>query len=177
MKKSNIVKTVALLSFVMLVGAGCVSAVDKNTNTTGSQVKSLKKAPAFSLQDYNGKTVSLSDFAGQPVIVNSWAVWCPFCLKELPDFVTVQKEFSGKITIIAIDRAESLNLAKEYTDDLKVTDDLVFLLDPNDSFYRSIGGFSMPETIFVNGDGEIEFQKRGQMSLAEMRQRINDLIN
>ena len=144
----------------------------------GTTTKSdqLPKAPDFSLEDYNGNTVALADFKGQPLLVNSWAVWCPFCVKELEDFAKLQQEFGDEITIIAIDRAESLSLVKRYTDDLGVTDTLVFLLDPQDSFYRSIGGFSMPETIFVDQNGDIVFHKRGPMPLEEMRQRVEEVF-
>ncbi len=133
-------------------------------------------APNFSLKDYSGNTVALSDFQGKSIIVNSWAVWCPFCVKELGDFAKLQQEFGDKITIIPIDRAESLELTKSYTDDLGVTDTLIFLLDPKDSFYRSIGGFSMPETIFVDGEGNILFHKRGPMTFDEMKSKVQQLF-
>lgn len=171
-------KILSLSAFFVLVGAGCTVAT-QNIDSTSSGINStdLKPAPEFSLKDYNGKTVSLSDFYGKPILVNSWAVWCPFCKKELVDFAKAQKEFEGQVNIIAIDRAESLSVAKKFTDGLDVTASLIFLLDPKDSFYKSIGGFSMPETILVNGDGQIVFHKRGPMDLNEIRQRINALIN
>jgi len=129
----------------------------------------------FSLQDYNGKTVHLADFTGKSLVINSWAVWCPFCRKELPDFAALQNEFSNTI-VIAIDRQESKNIAKKYTDEIGVTDNLIFLLDPEDSFYQSIGGFSMPETIFVDKNGVIKIHKRGPMDLSEMKKNIQEII-
>ena len=45
----------------------------------------------LSFLDSEGNDVSLSDFKGTPLIVNSWAVWCPFCGKELSDFKEAQK--------------------------------------------------------------------------------------
>lgn len=155
-------------------------------NTTieqpSSQVQSLpdrqagNKAPNFHLQDYSGKTISLSDFAGKPLVINSWAAWCPFCKEELPNFAAAQKEFGDRVTFIAIDRAESLNVAKGYTNSQGTTGKLVFLLDPSDSFYQSIGGFSMPETIFVDKDGNIVDHKRGPMDLNEIRERTQKII-
>jgi len=132
---------------------------------------------ALHFSDYNNSPVFLADLKGKPLVINSWAAWCPFCRKELPDFVAVQKEFNDNVTIIAIDRAESLETAKKYSDELGVTSKLIFLLDPSDSFYQAIGGFSMPETIFVNGSGETIFHKRGPMDIEEMRQKIQQLIS
>lgn len=146
-----------------------------STATPAASRAQLEKAPNFNLQDYGGKKVTLADFAGKPTVINSWASWCPFCRQEIPDFVSAQKEFGGKVTIIAVDRAESLAVAKGYTDKQGTTAGLIFLLDPEDSFYKSIGGFSMPETIFVDKNGNIVDHKRGPMDLTEIRQKIEKL--
>lgn len=137
----------------------------------------LRPAPDLALKNYEGKEIKLSDFRGKPTLVNAWAAWCPFCKEELKDFAAVQKEFGERAVIIAVDRAEPLSVAKKFSDELGVTGDLVLLLDPEDSFYKSIGGFSMPETIFIDGDGNIIYHKRGPMSREEIRRRIEDLLN
>jgi thiol-disulfide isomerase/thioredoxin len=161
-----------IVGILIIGGIGWLTISNRIPNDQGQ----TQKAPDFALQNFNGETVRLSDFAGKPLIINSWAAWCPFCRKELVDFAAVQKEFGDKVAIIAVDRAESLDVAKRYTDELGVTTDLLFLLDPSDNFYQSIGGFSMPETIFVNGNGEIVFHKRGPMDATEIRNRIKELF-
>lgn len=135
------------------------------------------EVPDFSLKDYDGNEVSLSQFDGKAKIINSWAVWCPFCRQELADFAEIQKEFGEDLVVIAIDRKESLKKAKGFTDSLDITDKMIFLLDPKDSFYTSIGGFSMPETLFVDGNNNIITHKRGFMTLEEMRQKTEALLN
>lgn len=136
----------------------------------------LNPAPDFALNDYRDTAITLSQFRGRPVVVNSWASWCPFCREELKDFAAVRREFGDRVVIIAIDRAEPLETAKRYSDDLGVSNDLIMLLDPSDSFYRSIGGFAMPETIFVDASGNIVFHKRGPMKADEIRQRLKDIF-
>ena len=170
-------KVLAIIIGILIVGGVGWLVISNRTapDESGRQVQ-IEKAPDFALQDYNDNTVKLADFAGKPLIINSWAAWCPFCKKELTDFVAAQKEFGDKVVIIAIDRSESLAVAKGYTDQQGITDNLTFLLDPSDSFYRSIGGFSMPETIFVDKDGNIVFHKRGPMDINEMREKIRQLL-
>lgn len=120
--------------------------------------------------------MSLADFAGKPLVINSWAAWCPFCREELPAFAAVQEEFGDRVVIIAVDRAEPLETAKRYSDELGVTGKLIFLLDPDDSFYRSIGGFSMPETILVDREGNIREHVRGPIDAAELKRRLLPLL-
>ncbi|MBI3421178.1 MAG: TlpA family protein disulfide reductase [Candidatus Sungbacteria bacterium] len=178
---------IIIISVVVLIVAGWLliskTGRHQNMNSSNNQVTQTApsaksdKAPDFHLQDYNGKTVNVSDFTGKPIVINSWAAWCPFCKQELPDFVTAQKEFGDRVVIIAIDRAESLEVARGYTDQQGITNKLIFLLDPSDSFYQSIGGFSMPETIFVDKTGNIVERKRGPMDINEIRQKIQKLLS
>lgn len=149
-----------------------------SSQTSAASEESLpaRPLPDLILEDYQGVPVSFANLKGKPLVVNAWAAWCPFCLKELTDFALAQQEFADRVTIIAVDRAESRDVAKNYTDKLGVTQALTFLLDPQDSFYKTIGGFSMPETIFVDKDGFIREHKRGPMELNEIRERIQRLF-
>ena len=160
-----------------LIGGGILLLTQGGTTLEeqGTTLGSQRQVKDFTFVDYDGNTVALADFSGKPLVINSWASWCPFCVKELPDFALLQKKFP-EMVVIAVDRRESLNTAKSYTDDIGITDDLVFLLDNSDSFYRSIGGFTMPETIFVDKDGIIQIHKRGIMSLDEMERNAEKIL-
>lgn len=171
---------VIVIAIVIVAGASWLGLQKDSVGTEQEGIEappaSSELAPDVALTDYDGKAVRLSDFSGKALVVNAWAAWCPFCVKELNDFVAVQKEFGDRVVIIAIDRAESRDTAKQFTDGLGISNDLVFLLDPDDSFYTAIGGFAMPETIFVKADGIIHFHKRGPMPVEEIRQRVNELV-
>lgn len=54
------------------------------------------RAPDFTLQDINGKTVRLKDFRGKVVLLNFFATWCAPCVQELPDFIRLYEKFHGK---------------------------------------------------------------------------------
>lgn len=178
MKRSHIFTIIIIAAVVVgwLVISRTGQEPTETTNAPTVKESQLEKAPNFSLQNYDGKTVNLLDFAGKSVVINSWASWCPFCRQEIPDFVTAQKEFGDKVVVILINRQESLSVAKDYTDRQGTSKDLTFLLDPKDSFYRSIGGFSMPETIFIDKNGDIVDHKRGPMDINEIRQKIQKIL-
>ena len=198
MKNKQGVVTGAVIIGVIIIGGFVLSqitatpgndvGVNRATSNDGTKTEAssggrperkLREAPMDTeFQDKDGVTVTLSQFAGTPLVVNSWATWCPFCVNELPDFAEVQQEFGSQIRVIAIDRAESLRQSQKFTDELGITDDLIFWLDPRDRYYAAIGGFAMPETLFITPDGKIAFHKRGFMSLEEMRSLINQhLLN
>ena len=165
---------IAIIVIALFIG-GIIILSNKNGSKSPDGEERFDKAPSFTLKDYNGNDVSFSDFQGKITVVNSWAVWCPFCVKELNEFALLQEEFGDEIAVIAIDRAESLKKAKGFTDELGVTDKFVFLLDPRDSFYKSIGGFSMPETLFIDKEGNIRIHKRGPMSFKEMKEKVLEI--
>lgn len=167
-----------IIGLVVIIAVIGIIAATRNKQGPANDVSSNQSdtVPQLALKDLSGKAVALADFKGKTLVVNAWAAWCPFCRQELPDFAAVQKELGDKVVIIAVDRAESVDTQKRYTDELGVTNDLIFLQDPGDSFYQAIGGFSMPETIFVDKDGNIRDHKRGPMDAAEIRQRIEKIL-
>jgi thiol-disulfide isomerase/thioredoxin len=170
---------IGLVVFLLLAGALILRSAGSLGSLEGTRVRDViapRTAPDFSLADYEGRKVSLADFKGKPLIINMWASWCPFCRRELPDLAAVSRESNGALSVIAINRGEPLETARRYSDSLGTGKEVLFLLDPNDSFYQSIGGFSMPETIFVDRKGNIRSHRRGFMEEEEIRRRIEELL-
>lgn len=156
---------------ILVVGWLIISRTGDHQSMSSAKKITTERVPDFALQDYSGKTVSLADFAGKPVVINTWASWCPFCVDELPDFVKLQKEFGDKLVVIAVNRAESPEVSLPYAIRVGAFGNMILLQDPSDSFYQSIGGFSMPETIFVDKEGFIRDHKRGPIPFEEMKRR------
>lgn len=167
------IRRVAFFTLVFVVIAiltGFFLARRRTVNTPLPAANRL--APDFVLKDYEGNDVKLSDFRGKAVLVNTWASWCPFCKQELQDFAALKREYGDTLVIIAIDRREPPEVARQYSNALGATNDLLFLLDPTDSVYQAIGGFSMPETLFIDKDGFVRDHKHGSMGIEEMKRRI-----
>ena len=68
--------------------------------TQAAEGGSSAQAPAWELNDTDGKPVKSSDFAGKVVILDFWATWCPPCKAEMPGFVELQKKYGDKGLVI-----------------------------------------------------------------------------
>jgi len=55
-----------------------------------------RPAPAFTLQLLNGKTLSLSDLKGSPVVLLFWAPWCPTCNGEAAGWERTYQQWQGR---------------------------------------------------------------------------------
>lgn len=141
----------------------------------GGSIAGQNSLPSIVLEEHvSGDEIVLAERSGL-LVINSWAVWCPFCVKEVPDFVTLQEEFQ-EVDVVLVNRGESREKVNAFLSEVGVTtEQLTFLHDGSDSFYKAVGGFSMPETLFVR-DGEIIFHKRGVMALSEMQDLTTKLI-
>lgn len=120
------------------------------------------------LTDYAGKSVSFDQYVGgfsqKPLIVYFWATWCPYCSAEFAHLAEVEAQYNGRIQILAIDRGEPLAVAKGYTDALNLPGGLVYLIDSNDALFKQLGGYAMPETLFINGAGKTVLQQHGPIT-------------
>ncbi|MGP4039465.1 redoxin domain-containing protein [Gracilibacillus sp. D59] len=64
-------------------------------------------APDFELETLNGETVKLSDYRGEPVMLNFWATWCPPCRAEMPDMQRFYQDTGMNILAINMTKTES----------------------------------------------------------------------
>ncbi len=72
-------------------------------------------AQEFTLEDIQGRTHRLADYRGKWVLVNYWATWCPPCLDEIPELVSLHNAHHDKdlqVIGIAIDSGSSQKVAE-----------------------------------------------------------------
>lgn len=171
--------TYTLVGALIFVMAGTATGIFVFKNKT-PVVKLLPPVsgslPDAALKGLDGREIKLSDFRGKPFILNLWASWCPLCIDGLRQLVSVQKEFSGKILFIAINRGESAEQVQKIIQELSIGTSSTMLLDNDDTLYQTLGGFAMPEMLFIDKDGVIKDHQRGPSTLEELRRHAQNLI-
>ena len=177
----NRTKAIVGIAVIILLGAGGFffwNGYPKESGQGDTYEQTLSADALFGLvlSDENGDFATLADYKGRNVIINAWATWCPYCAGELKELARVKNEYGDALIVIAVNRGEPREAARSYLAQKNLEGTLRYLFDPDDSFYKTIRGFSMPETIFIDKKGEVRFHKRGPMNTEELRRRAQDIF-
>ncbi len=131
-----------------------------------------KPAPDFTLRRSDGAIVKLSDLRGSVVWLNFWATWCVPCKQELPDIQRLYDEkHDAGLEVLEINYQEGVTDALAYFQSRGLT--LPLLLDDGSVYdqYRLQG---LPDSFFIDRDGNLAGMNIGLMSADKMRQRLAD---
>lgn len=122
----------------------------------------------FALQGLDGQTVTLSQFIGQPILVNFWATWCGPCRIEMPEIQAVWQEYRDDgLVVLALDQDESAPEVQAYFDELGLT--FTPLLDEGSDTAQNFGlQGTLPASVFINPDGEVSVIHRGVMTRGQL---------
>jgi len=140
-------------------GAGTDNTPDTKTETPGDDEPEKKiKAPDFTVVDYDGNEVRLSDFFGTPIVLNFWASWCPPCREEMPHFNKVSEEFEkDELLFLMVDLAEgsreTVESGKNFIEENGFT--FTVLFDIQQDAAITYGIRSIPSTLFIDRDGYV----------------------
>lgn len=112
----------------------------------------------FTVQDYEGNEVKLSDYIGTPIVLNFWASWCPPCRDEMPHFNKVSEEYAkDELLFLMVDLVdggrETVEKGKKYVEDNGYT--FTVLFDTKQNAAATYGIRSLPTSIFIDKDGYI----------------------
>ena len=144
-------------------------------------------APNFDLTLYAnaehqaGDTINLSQFDGEPVVLNFWFPSCPPCVAEMPDFELAYQKYKGDglrmigIQLLGLDTAQD---GQKFVDDLNVN----YMLGPDRQGDTSgeilknyqIQGF--PTTIFIDRDQNIVRTWSGALNLEKLEELIAEIL-
>ena len=135
-------------------------------------------APDFTVYDLEGNAHSLSDFRGQPVIVNFWASWCGPCKNEMPNFEEKYKEYGDTIQFLMVNLTdgsqETVETAQGYIDGQGYTFPVYFDTDYSGAIAYAVS--AVPATYFIDENGSLIAYGKGSLSQEQLQRGIDMLI-
>jgi peroxiredoxin len=134
------------------------------------------EAPRLEGEALGGGTVDTADYAGQIMVLNVWAAWCPPCRAEADDLEKAAKQhpdvaFVGINTRDEDAKAEAFVREEGITYPSLVSEDGSALLE----FYGLLNPNSLPSTIVVDQDGKIAALVLGTVTASTLSGIIDDL--
>ncbi len=133
--------------------------------------------PQFVLETFEGDEIRSEDLKGKVVLINFWASWCKPCEQEAEELQIAWEQYEDRsdVMFLGVDYVDTTNEALEYLERFSIT-------YPNgpDLGTRISQGFrirGVPETFFLDRDGEVAFVQIGPFnSLGEITSQIDRLL-
>ena len=182
MKNLKIVLGIAGFAALMIVAVFLYNTLNDDIGltpgqeTTSSENTGRKKAPDFTMTDWDGNILNLSELIsnGKPVVLNFWASWCPPCKKEMPDFERVYMELGDKVQFVMLNLADGARETRESGTEFINEHGYTFpvFFDVNRSGASAYTVRSIPTTLFIDKDGYITNTKTGVIDEKVLRNEI-----
>jgi cytochrome c biogenesis protein CcmG, thiol:disulfide interchange protein DsbE len=123
----------------------------------------------------DGGTLALSSLVGKPAVINFWASWCSFCIREMPDFQRVHEELAERVTFVGADllnvEGETRGDAMRFARSTGVKYTLIW--DDGGLLYEHFAArLVAPTTIFVDRAGRVAHRQLGPLTAGQLRRLI-----
>ncbi len=151
-------------------GAGAQAAME-------AQVLGVRR-PEFTLPDLDGRRRSITEWDGKVVALNFWATWCPPCLKEVPEFVSLQEKYRAQglqFIGIALQKPEEVReFVAEHGVNYPILAGELEVIKLAEAYGNSIG--ALPYTVIIDRNGHISHVKPGILPTEEAESIITGLL-
>jgi cytochrome c biogenesis protein CcmG, thiol:disulfide interchange protein DsbE len=117
----------------------------------------------------SGRTLSLADFRGKPLVVNFWASWCYPCQSEMPVLEEVSRAEHGAVQFLGVDADDTRRSATAFLAKEGVTYPSLFMPDPVAKIVKAYGLNDIPITVFISAAGTMRGSYAGRLDQSTLQ--------
>ena len=175
-------KTGTNKKYLWIIGAvvllGWVAVMVVNMHLVESTAMQGRAAPDFTMplfDQFNEDEVQLSELRGQVVVINFWASWCVECYKEAELLEQTWQAYQDQdVVFLGVDYLDTDKEALAYMNKYGIT--YPSGPDMGSDISNSYGITGVPETFFIDKDGNIAHVQIGPIEQNQLYSLLNKLI-
>ena len=146
---------VVIVAVIALLPSGNEPAREETEIEATTLVKVGEEAPNFTVEMFDGSTVSLAELRGKVVLLNFWATWCPPCREELTH---VQEEIIDRFAerpfvFLPVSRGESREAVADFREETGY--EFPMGLDSTRSVYDRFASNYIPRNFLIDAKGKV----------------------
>ena len=137
----------------------------------------LREAPPLVGQTLDGRTLTLEQLRGKPVLVTFWATTCPSCVEEIPHLTELYRELNPTgLEIIGVAMAyDPPEQVRAMARQRQIPYPIV--LDSEERIAREFDNVQLtPTSVLVSPEGRIVQYRLGLLDMPELRNTIAGML-
>ncbi len=175
--KRTVVLVVLVLVIGVIVSVTTLRGRDEGLAAVGALAVG-EPASDFTLPALDRTEVSLSQFRGQPVLVNFWASWCAPCRQEMPELVRAYEAHKAEGFVVLglnLTFLDSLSEVQAFVTEFDMT--FPILLDGDGAVVESLYQIpGLPMSLFIDRKGIIRRIHVGILDSKQVDRYVEEIL-
>jgi len=130
----------------------------------------------FTLPDFSGRPINLQQYAGDIILLNFFATWCPPCQVEAPQLEdSIWQVYQNEgVTVLGVDFQESATTVSQFMQQNNLTYPVI--LDTSGSVFSAHGFTILPSNVLIGRNGKVVWVEEG-FDIPRFVRLVDSLVN